>query len=66
MSGIVNGIFVTTLDKIIVELLAYEHDPSCQTWEGLTKELERVYGDLGFDPTVTLLFFEILDEPSEE
>lgn len=44
-------------DEIPEGLLALEHDPTCQTFEGLLKELTRIYFTFNTYDLVTIIFF---------
>ena len=53
------GVLMTKLNTIPESILQHEHDPSCRTLSGITKEMRNVYGDdVKDDEPVTVLFFE--------
>ena len=57
------GIMVVKLNKIPESVLSMEHDPNCQTLDGIITEMKRVYGkDLKDDAPTTVLFFELEKE----
>jgi len=41
------------------ELMAYEHEPSCRSKEGLLAAMSQVYGEVRSDEAVTVIGFEI-------
>lgn len=54
------GIMTVCLDKIPECVLSLEHDPSCQTVDGIITEMKNVYGDdLKDNAPTTVLFFEL-------
>ena len=54
------GVMTVCLNKIPESVLILEHDPSCQTVEGIITEMKNVYGDdLKDDAPTTVLFFEL-------
>ena len=61
--GHILGIMTVCLNKIPECVLSLEHDPSCQTVEGIITEMKRVYGDdLKENAPTTVLFFEMQNE----
>lgn len=57
-------VFVATFDiggkhealVLLASLLAFEHDPACRTFGGLSEVLDRVYPD-GWGPVLTVVGF---------
>lgn len=53
--------FVMTaqIESIPDELMAYEHEPSCRTKEGLLAAMSKVFGEVRADEIVTVIGFEM-------
>jgi len=51
-------IMAATIETIPDELMAYEHEPSCRTKEGLLAAMRRVLGEVRPDEMVTVIGFE--------
>lgn len=52
-------VMATQIASIPDELMAYEHEPSCRTKEGLLAAMSRVLGEIRSDETVTVIGFEM-------
>lgn len=59
LSGLIVMVKTLKFDDIPEVWLRYEHDPSCQTLDGLQKAMHNAYGDV-FGPDVTVIFFEVI------
>ena len=49
-------------DSHYKKALAFEHDPSCRNYEGLKKEMKKVYKGFSANELVTLVFFKELSK----
>lgn len=51
-------VMAATIETIPGELMAYEHEPSCRTKEGLLEAMRKVLGEVRSDEVVTVIGFE--------
>ena len=51
-------VMAAQIEAIPEELMAYEHEPSCRTKEGLLAAMSRALGEVRADEIVTVIGFE--------